>query len=218
MASDIELKYKSWKETPVNVALEIRKIIKSEEELDEDKNVYIISLLSGLSVDEVMDLNLLDYERLCGEAMYVLQPIPKKPHGIRSLVIDGERYDVHCDFSKVTTAQYMDFTSFYRDPEKYYTNILTTFIIPHGKRYNDGYDAAELAKVFGEKLDICTAENASFFFASWSMNSMKIIQTLYIRTVKRLIRKEKNPEAKEKLKEILERFQSQKKLLDGLAI
>ena len=215
----VELKYKSWRETPINVYMKIRDILKSEEPEDDvdNKIVYIISTLSGLDVDEVMDLSLLDFERLSAAAAYVFKPIRRMPVGIKRIDIDGQRYDVQTDFGQVTTAQYMDFTTFFRNPDKYYCNILTTFILPHGKRYNDGYDASELAKVFEEKMDIETAENASFFFANWSMRSIKLIQKLYMRKVRRMMRKTKDEVQKAKMMEILNTLQTQNILIDGLA-
>lgn len=214
----VELKYKSWSETPISVYLKIRETLESRDENDDvDKIVYIISILSGLDVDEVMDLSLFDFDRLAGQCTFVFKPIKRRPTGIKRIDIDGQRYDVQTDFSKVTTAQYMDFTTFQRDNKKYFCNILTTFIIPHGKRYNDGYDATELAKLFEEKLDIETADNACFFFASWSMHSMKLIQRLYMRKVRKMMRKEKDPELKAKMEDLLNAFRTQNILTDGLA-
>ena len=211
----IELKYKGWSKMPINTYQQIREVLKSDDK-DDEKTVRLISVLTGLDIDDVMDLKLVDFERLANDILFVFTPLPKH-HGLfRTLTIDGERYDVQTDFSKITTAQYMDFNTFYEDPEKYYTNILTTFILPHGKKYNDGYDASELAKVFGEKLDIVTAHNASAFFLTWSANSIKIIQGMYARRVKRMAKREKDPQRKETLMKIVDLFQGQRKLIDGL--
>lgn len=213
----IGLKYSSWYQVPIKVYGELRDVLESEEERDEEKMVYILSILTGLDIDNVLDLSLFDYERLAAKAMFVYRPIPKRPVGIRHLTIDGRKFDVQTDFSKVTTAQYMDFTNYFRDPKKYYSNILSTFIIPQGHRYNEGYEASEVAELFNEKLSIADADNACFFFASWSMNSMRLILTLYQRRAKKMMRKIKDKEQREKMEEVVNLYHQQKQLLDGLA-
>ena len=170
----VELKYKSWSQTPIRVYNEIRDILTSEDDRPEEKDVYILSTLSGLDVDEVMDLSLFDFERLAHDAAFVYTQIPHRPGGLKSIVVDGNRFDVQTDFNKITTAQYMDFTNFTTDIRKYYSNILATFILPHGKRYNDGYDASEVAELFNDKLDIATAESALAFFFSFMSLSTRI--------------------------------------------
>ena len=62
----VELKYKNWNETPINVYLKIRELLRSEDE-NEEKTVGIISLLTDLDIDEVMEY----CERECG---YVFVP------------------------------------------------------------------------------------------------------------------------------------------------
>ena len=213
----VELKYKSWSKTPIRVYNEIRDILTSEDDRPEEKDVYILSTLSGLDVDEVMDLSLFDFERLAHDAAFVYTQIPHRPGGLKSIVVDGKRFDVQTDFNKVTTAQYMDFTNFTTDIRKYYPNILATFILPHGKRYNDGYDASEVAELFNDKLDIATAESALAFFLTFITRSTRITLGLYSRKLKRIMRKEKDPEIKEKMQKVLNALATQRELIGGLA-
>ena len=213
----VELKYRSWSQTPIRVYNEIRDIITSEEDRPEEKDVYILSALTGLDVDEIMDLSLFDFERLAHDAAFVYTQIPHRPGGLKSIVVDGKKFDVLADFNKVTTAQYMDFTNFTTDIRKYYTNILATFIIPHGKRYNDGYDASEVAELFNDKLDIATAENCLLFFWNFITHSTRIILGFYSRKVKRMMRKEKDPEIRERMQKVLSALATQRELTGGLA-
>ena len=213
MATD-KLLYSSWNTLPIGKYLEIKDILEDKE--NEDRDISILSVLTGLDVDTIMDMSIFDVEYLSKQASFIYTPIPKRMAGIRHFVIDGEKYDVCYDFSRITTAQYIDFNSFISDTRKYYANILTTFIIPHGKKYCEGYEATELANMFLEKLDVQTAENAYFFFASCSLSSMKVIQTLFIHRLKRMMRKEKDREKVEKIESLIKSFQQQKRLLTGL--
>ena len=217
MATNIELKYKSWNTLPIGKYFELREILDNYDDYEGVEGVMnLLSVLTETDVDTLLDLPIYETDMLGEQARFVFTKIPTGRFGLRQITIDGEKYDVVTDFSKVTTAQYIDFNTFYGDTKKYYCNILTTFIIPHGKKYNQGYDPTELAELFKEKLDIETAERACFFFARWLMNSMKIIQTLYIRSLKKMKKKEMTEEAKEKMEELIKSFQQQKRLLDGL--
>lgn len=168
-ATHIELKYKSWSQLPIGKYEKIKEVIRGEVE---NSDVEILSILCDCDIDDILNAPIAEFRRLMGEASYLNTKLDIKDRlRFKSIVIDGTKYIVNTNFKDITTAQYIDFQTFYKDFEKNYCNVLATFIIPEGHTYNDGYDALETAELFREKLSVETAENACFFFAKRSKTS-----------------------------------------------
>ena len=178
-----ELKWSSWSTLPIGRYEQIREILRSE---TEHPDVEILSVLCDCDIDTILNMPMVDLMALKDQAMFITKPIKVKDRlKFNSIKIDGVKYDINADFRKVTTAQFIDFQTFYKDYENHYANVLACIIVPEGHKYNEGYDALELAETFKEKLDIETAENVCFFFARRSERSLKSVMTsLIFRTAK----------------------------------
>lgn len=169
MATNKELKYKSWSTLPIGKYEKIKEIIRDEVE---NSDIEILSVLCDCEPDELLNSPVGEVRRLLNESQFILKkPNVKDRLRNKYITLDGTKYVVYTDFKDITTAQYIDFQTFYKDFEKNYCNVLATFIIPEGHTYNDGYDALETAEVFREKMPVEVAENACFFFANRSRRS-----------------------------------------------
>ena len=185
----MNIKYNSWAMLPIGKYEKIKDIIRDG---GENSDVYVLAVLCDCEVDDVLNAPVSEVMRLKREALFLntkLDVRTRLKH--KNIVIDGVKYVVHTDFRDITTAQYLDFQTFYKDYEKNYCNILACFIIPEGHKYNDGYDALEVAELFREKMPVEVAENALFFSASRS-------ERLYRRGLRRLIWKVTRMEIREK--------------------
>ena len=212
------IKYKNWGQLPICKYWELREVLDHVDEYEGlDANIAILSVLTDVDEDTLLDMSIFDIEQLMSQAKYVFTKVPIHRVGYRHIVVDGEKYDVQTDFSKVTTAQYIDFNNFYTDSRKYYANILTTFILPHGKKYNEGYDSTELAKKFEQSMDIETAENCCFFFASLSMSSIKVILNWFTLRMRILKMKARGKKEKDEIAKVIQELKRQKELMDGLS-
>lgn len=169
MATKKELKYKSWGTLPIGKYEKIKEIIRSE---GDNTDIEILAVLCDCDTDELLNAPVGEVRRLLNEGLFITKPLNVKDR-LRNkyITLDGVKYVVHTDFKDITTAQYIDFQTFYKDYEKNYCNVLATFIIPEGCVYNDGYDALEVAEIFREKMPVEVAENACFFFAQRSKRS-----------------------------------------------
>lgn len=198
-ATNIELKYKSWAQLPIGKYEEIKDIIRGEVE---NSDIEVLSVLCDCDVDDILNAPVSKVRELLGQAKFLTTKLNVKDRlKNKTIVIDGVKYVVHTDFRDITTAQYVDFQTFYKDYEKNYCNVLATFIIPEGHQYNDGYDALEAAEIFREKMPVEVAENACFFFACRSKSSyLKGLRRLVWTTLKMEIRT-KDPTLKARLKE-----------------
>ena len=169
MATKIELKYKSWGTLPIGKYERIKEIIRSEEE---NTDIEVLAVLCDCEPDDLLNAPVGEVRRLLNEGLFITKSLNVKDR-LRNkyITLDGVKYVVHTDFKDITTAQYIDFQTFYKDYEKNYCNVLATFIIPEGHIYNDGYDALETAEIFREKMPVEVAESACFFFANRSRRS-----------------------------------------------
>lgn len=215
MATNIELKYHNWGELPVGKYEKIKEIIRSEVE---NGDVEVLAVLCDCTVDDILNAPVGKVMELKRGSDFLNHKLNIRDRlRFKSIVIDGVKYEVHTDFKEITTAQYIDFQTFYKEFEKNYCNVLATFIIPEGHLYNDGYDALEVAELFRQKLSVETAENACFFFACRSKDSLlRGLRHLILRTGLQAMR-EKDPQVKESLKQTQKELASQSEHILGLA-
>lgn len=211
----------SYKELTINKYQEIRKIIEEDggELAIQSK---IIAALTGMDVDDVLNLSLTKYNEYVQKTAFLLEKPKldgKIPH---KLNINGIECVITKDVNKLTAAQYIDYQTLtaMKDQEKYLANILACFIVPKGKKYSDGYDTDEIVQWIGENLSILDGLNICFFFRKKYMNSIRLTVTYLELTMKRMSRKAKTPEVKEKMKELNKELTTLRRLLqqsgDGL--
>lgn len=161
----------SFKELTVNQYKAIRAISTDEGREEVDKQMEVLSILTGQSVSEIGHLLIWEYRDLVQKADFLSKPYepggePKGEYKVGKFTL------VPCkDFRKLETAQYIDFQTYAQDLEKYIVEMLSVILVPKGCRYNEGYDMDEVQKAIGEM----SAEDAftlSAFFIIWSKESI----------------------------------------------
>lgn len=78
--------------------------------------------------------------------------------------INGRRYDRTQDVTKMTTAQYYDFTEMCKDIDKNISKIMCIFLVPEGRKYNDGYDMSVVYSDMEAMRYIDASEIVNFSF------------------------------------------------------
>ena len=211
----------NYKELTINKYQDIRNILKDD---GGELNIQarIVALLNDMTLDEVLNLSLTKYNELVQGSAFLMEK-PKLDGRIPSkLIINGRECYITKNVNKLTTGQYIDYQSYIAadDQEKYLANVLACFIVPKGCSYGDGYDTDEIAQWLGENLSIQDAMNICFFFRKRYLASIKLTLTCLELSMKRLKRKEKDPQAKEKLTELTKMMTEYRTLLqksgDGL--
>lgn len=189
----------SYNELPVGKYLEIQEIVK-EDISDIDKQVAILSVLTDLSENELLNLPILEYKGLAEKSMFLDRhmDVPKQ---VASVCEIGDwKLIPTTDIRKMTTAQYIDFQTFSKEGDTKVVETLSCFLVPKGKKYNDDYDIVEVQKAIREHLAIphCFALIA-FFLAGFKH---LILGTLiYCKWMTKLTMK-KSPQKKEMLEKI----------------
>lgn len=199
---------KSYNDLTVGKYQELRKL--ELEGLDAlEQQVAILAVLNDMDEDEVFNLPLADYQKLASDMHFLdTQPVINTKHNPKTIKIDGEEYDVVQDARDLTAGQYIDYQHYLgvEDFDGQLPNILTVFVIPKGKKYGEGYNMAELANTFKEKMPIITAMEISSFFLRQSLTSIKASLTslrLKMRMMKMTTRKK---EVKEMMQEAIDKL------------
>jgi len=159
------------------------------EDLDPlDRQVAILAVLSGCTEDEILALPLAEYSRRVAASRFLDDDLPARVPQRSYTCGDFELIPVR-DFSKITTAQFVDFKTFAdraqggrRDLS---AELLSCLMVPKGRDYCDGYDPVDVQAAIRDHLraDDAVALSA-FFLASW-MRLSKAILTSSRRLAKR---------------------------------
>lgn len=107
------------------------------------------------------------------------------------------------DFTQITVAQMMDFSVLSTDPIENIEKLLAIFLIPKGKKYNDGYDLMEVQKAI-LKMDFNELSPLLAFFLRWFTGCRNHIQISCLEEVrkqtKKIMKLEKRIQRKQKRK------------------
>lgn len=128
-------------------------------------NLAILSILTGKSEDELLDMKLPEFRALMDKAGFLkTAPTPgpvAKHYNLRGLDLIPVT-----DARKMTAAQYIDFQTFAQDQNNRIAELLSCFLVPRGMRYNDGYDVLDVQTAIREDMTITQALGLLAFFLS----------------------------------------------------
>lgn len=153
---------------------EIQQIAKEGgEELD--MQIRILSVLSDISVDDLCNMPLPEVSAMFGKMAFMYQPMPEEKVANKYEIGEMTLCPLF-DVTKFTTAQYIDFQEFMKAADDNQVGILSTLLIPKGKKYNVGYDIDEVRKVIEENISVTTSTALFTFF-------LKRLQTSIVNTL-----------------------------------
>lgn len=206
------LKYSSWNTIPIGVFYELESISSDENLSEQEKTINIISILADKPIEEIYSMSIDEISKYATEISFIKTPVEDSIKKIKSVDICGVKYDVVYDMSKITYAQYVDFQTYYKLGPKYIPNLLATFIIPHGKTYNQDYDLHKVIDDFRDYLSITTANYCLNFFIERSRSSIN--RTLrYLRLIVKMMKTKKN---KTEIDQILKKMKTMEQLSGSL--
>ena len=197
----------NYRDLPYGKYEEIVRLCETEM-TDVDRKVAVIAILTGKTEDEVLHLPLATFARYAGATGFLERTCPEDliPGVARSYPLGGFVLLPVTDVRKITTAQYIDFQAFAEDKEHKAVEMLSCFLVPRGKSYNEGYDVADVHAAIRAGLSVAEVlALLAFFFKQWAES----IQTTLIYSI-REARTIPNPETRTR---ILARIQA---VLDSL--
>ena len=152
--------------------MEIQEVSRNESLEDIDKQVQILSILTGVAEEELLHLPLPEYKELVVKSGF-LAPENINYHPIAKKYILGTFELIPCrDFRKVETGQYIDFQTYAPDLDKCLVEFLSVILVPKGHRYNEGYDILEVQKAIREEMSVSDGVSLAGFFLTWCRKSI----------------------------------------------
>lgn len=166
-------------------------IITDDNREEIDQQVAIISVLTDKTEEEVISIPIAEFSALVGQTTFLYREKPTYRGRITDKVkIDGQVYKVTSGIAELTTAQFIDFQTFVKDPRKYFVELLSIFLIPEGKKYNDGYNILDVQNAIRENITAPHARAITDFFLRKLTNSARRI--LIFLAWKMMLRRKKN--------------------------
>ena len=167
----------------------------------------LLAIYADTDTDVIMSYPLTKYHKLL-EKFYAdyFTDFSKAEPAIKDKYTAGDMVLVPMlDFTQITVAQMMDFSVLSTDPVENIEKLLAIFLIPKGKKYNDGYDLMEVQKAI-LKMSFNELSPLLAFFLKWFQGCRNHIQISCLEEVRKqtkLIQKlEKRIQRKQKKRKI----------------
>lgn len=202
----------SWSDITIAKFKDLKRVL---DNTPEDDLVWaLIGVCYGMTEDEVNALPIRTAEEYAkGVAFLNKEPRPSVVK--KTYTLNGRTYNTTMDFTRISTAQYIDFQNSWRDSAEHPERILAIILIPEGHRYNDGYDQSEVISDIENNLSIPDSMGLSAFFFTllqWSMKGTA-------RKMKRLLKKaEKEGKMTEEQMEAIRRIIQMANCAGGLNV
>lgn len=159
----------NYRDLPIGMYLDICEIDRRTDIDELHKQVGIISLLSGMAEEDIYALPIGDYKTLASKTRYLSHPYDGEVLTAKVYSLDGWVLQPVQDFRKISTAQYIDFQTFVKGGDQNIVEIISTMLVPKGKKYNQDYDVVELQKSLREHLSVADALSLfAFFFVQYN--------------------------------------------------
>lgn len=192
----------NYRNLPIGKYLEICELARDENVDALEQQVKTISILTGLSEDDVLALPLVEYKELAGKTMFLEKQYDGKLQVAKSYGLNGMELIPVKDISKISVAQYVDYQTFSKEGDKCIVETLSTLLIPKGKKYNDGYEIADVHKAIRENLSVADVLSLSAFFLTKWVKSIKDSQTFLEKEIQRIPDKKMREHFKKRMQEI----------------
>ena len=152
--------------------MQIQEISKDANLEDIDKQVQIISVLTGMDEEEILHLPITEYKELVVKSAF-LNPENINYHPIAKRYILGKFELIPTrDFRKLETCQYIDFQTYAQDLDRYMVEFLSVILVPKAHRYNEGYDILEVQDAIRDDMSVSDGISLAGFFLTWCKRSI----------------------------------------------
>lgn len=190
---------------------QIQRLLKDNnvEDMQEDMQAVqaeLLAIYADTDVDTIMSYPLTKYHKLV-EKFYndYFTDFSHAEPAIKDKYTAGDMVLVPMlDFTQITVAQMMDFSVLSTDPIENIEKLLAIFLIPKGKKYNDGYDLMGVQKAI-LKMDFNEVSPLLAFFLRWFNGCRNHIQISCLAEVRKQTKKiqklEKRIQRKQKRKQ-----------------
>lgn len=201
---------KSWNEVKLKSWKELIEIENTEGLSRSDKNVQILSCLSGVEINEIESLPLYSVSSYMSRLNFLQTP-PKPGKTRRAYTLGGTKYTVFKRIEDITAGMYIDFQNYCNgNLDEHISQILSIILIPEDHKYNEGYSLEDTIDDIDNNLGIEDALSLFNFFLKRLVKSTRTsLQSslgISMRMVKRL--KKTNPEKAMEIEQLVNQLLS----------
>lgn len=157
----------SWSEISLETMDKIVEISNNSSYTDEQRETDIIKLLTGITDDEIDNMNIVDYQKILNSLKFLNQPISKVlPKD--SIELNNKTYNVLLYPSRMTAAQFLDYKTIMASDLNHKTaRLIACFVVPKGAKYaDDSYNPDDVVNDIYKYMSIEYAYGLTFFFES----------------------------------------------------
>lgn len=162
--------------------------------------VKVLALLADKSEEDILNLPLGEYSAMARKAAFLQSKDFPVARVAEKYVIGGFELVPTRDLRKVTAAQYIDFQEYAKgDTETFMVEILSCFLVPKGKKYNNDYDIVEVQRAIADNMSVEEVLSLVGFFIKLYLRLIRISLSYSRRAAKMIKDREQR---KKKLAEI----------------
>ena len=193
----------NYKSLPLGDYQDILALCKDESLEELDRQVKILSILTKVDEDTLLNLPIQDFKVLTSRMGFLEKELPTKVTRLENSYKIGKFELVPVtDMRKVITAQYIDFQSFHQAGfEDHFVEILSCLLVPKGKKYNQDYDIIEVQDAIRRNLNVHDAASLYAFFIFSCRDSIKDMLTFSLQETQKIKDKEKREKIQEQIKD-----------------
>lgn len=194
----------NYRSLPIGDYQDIIAVCRDESLEELDRQVKIVSILTGVDEDTILNLPIQDFKYLTSRIGF-LEDIPTRVTRLaESYKIGSFELVPVMDMRKVTTAQYIDFQTFHQAGfEEHFVEIISCLLVPKGKKYNQDYDIIEVQDAIRKDLNVYDAASLYAFFIVSCRESMKDMLTFSLQEAQKIQDKEKRERMVSQIREQL---------------
>lgn len=197
----MQIKITSWDKCPINTYYAIDNCLSSDRP-DYEKQIELLSIVCECTEDEIWELPLTEVSSMIGQLKWINSFDFDKGRKFKKIKIGDLQCNVAQDLYGFTVAQYVDFQTYWKREQKHkLAEMLSVFIIPDGKKYNQDYDMLEFQRLIGENVPMTVAQSVCFFFLRQLANSIRALQIYLDWETGRMRKKMKDSKLKEQVEE-----------------
>lgn len=157
----------SWSEISLETMDNIAEISNNSIYTDEQRETEFIKLLTGITDDDIDNMNIVDYQKILNSLKFLNQPISKVlPKD--SITLNNKTYSVLLYPSRMTAAQFLDYKTIMASDMNHKTaRLIACFVVPEGAKYaDDSYNPDDVVNDIYKYMSIEYAYGLTFFFES----------------------------------------------------
>lgn len=193
----------SYDKLPLCKWFEISDILVSED-ADIDKQIDMICVLGDYERDYVEGLKLDEYAGLVQKTKFILEQ-PKTGLPEKTYTLGEFKLEPMLNAKDMNVAQYTDYSTYLQlnDIQERMIGLISVFLIPKGRKYNDGYSIEKVKELILTELTVDKAMSLSAFFLDYTKAWLKGTQTCLAKRLRKMkLTKEQREEMEKALADL----------------